>query len=729
MHVNLGNSVYTRTGPDLPSVELKNYVYEKTPSGSQAGDSLIARECTEEFTTVGSGPIRAMFQSPGAFSGDIFVVSDDTLYRVDSTGAKTAISGTVYGTGNVSMGVQQGTDYTHLFVSDETKLQLYKGEGQAYSTLTLDGTGKTSTLGTTVINIGGIYYTWTDADSIDEDDSSDGTEANPYLLLEADTDAATLKRLAQAINYTGTSGTDYTTQIEEARDDVEVNDSDHYTDLTSNSLIVRAVDAGTAGNSIVSTLTGGLSKGSSTLSLSTGDGSGFTFGSCVIQIGTVYYKFATAAKVAADTKSGGTAGRPYKVWWGNSDSDALENLGKALMGAGTAGTTYTARIPTNGSTTVITNLDKEDSTDLTDTSLTIHGRQNITDSNTPTVVTGGYQRASGSMSVADGSGHTITKGLRVNINGTRYMWVASKHVENDVGNEGSKDNPWSILIGETDAESLYNLALAINCDGADYGTIYNADTEPNEDVMVAMPDGVTATTITFWAIEGGVDGNDITLDTDTGMTLSGDTLTGGADTQVIAFDSATLTGGGTSILTWSGDTLEHGGEHYLSEVEMDYSDTIYDNIDDDDKDLSLSGNDIYLNKIAVFDEYILISEKDSGKFYFIPPGEWYINSLNYATAESAPDNLIDIKAAGDTVFMIGEASIEAWYGTGDSDDPFAPNQGRTVPIGAVDGTVAVVEDVICFVGNDGRVYSLSGQLSRISDNGIEERVQQALAED
>jgi hypothetical protein len=76
--------------------------------------------------------------------------------------------------------------------------------------------------------------------------------------------------------------------------------------------------------------------------------------------------------------------------------------------------------------------------------------------------------------------------------------------------------------------------------------------------------------------------------------------------------------------------------------------------------------------------------------------------------------------------ICGEESTEAWYGTGDADLPFAPQSGRAYARGILDGTPVVVNETVILVGNDGVVYDVGSGVSRISHNGIEERIRMLL---
>lgn len=131
--------------------------------------------------------------------------------------------------------------------------------------------------------------------------------------------------------------------------------------------------------------------------------------------------------------------------------------------------------------------------------------------------------------------------------------------------------------------------------------------------------------------------------------------------------------------------------------------------------------------LAAVSGYVLAAVAGTDKFYFIQPGAVVIDPLDFASAESSPDVILDMLAVGDSVLIIGNGSAESWYATGDQLTPFAPTQGRVYQRGAIEGTAANVGDDVCLVADDGKVYLLGikGGLygaHPISTGGIEERI-------
>lgn len=119
---------------------------------------------------------------------------------------------------------------------------------------------------------------------------------------------------------------------------------------------------------------------------------------------------------------------------------------------------------------------------------------------------------------------------------------------------------------------------------------------------------------------------------------------------------------------------------------------------------------------------------DVGRFYWTGVGGTTISSLDYATAESQPDVLLTLKVIGDELWLFGRLSIEVWQPTGDVDLPFQRIGGRIFGIG-ITGRETCQKlnvggvDTVCWVGTDRRVYRTNPNPQRISDHGLEERLQ------
>lgn len=283
----------------------------------------------------------------------------------------------------------------------------------------------------------------------------------------------------------------------------------------------------------------------------------------------------------------------------------------------------------------------------------------------------------------------VQQGMILDINGVYYGWSATV----DAGSPaGTSTNPyWALLASggvstaANNAQSLANMVAAINFSGT-IGQYSAAIVAPNASVTALSDD--TLFTLTLTAIDNTTAGNAIT----TSVFVSG----GGA----IAFGAATLAGGG-------GTTLQAVTGMGASEVPKAL--------------MNLAGS-------------VLVSVGNSTKFYWLEPGTVVIDPLNFASKESNPDVILDMLDVGDQGLIMGNGSTETWYATGNFSAPFAPVDGRVYQRGIVEGTPVLVDDGVCLVGNDmkvyliGYVYGGSDQygVHRISNNGIEEQIRKQI---
>jgi len=140
-----------------------------------------------------------------------------------------------------------------------------------------------------------------------------------------------------------------------------------------------------------------------------------------------------------------------------------------------------------------------------------------------------------------------------------------------------------------------------------------------------------------------------------------------------------------------------------------------------------------VTSIDTLNSYFLFSIANTGRFYWSAIGGTTIDPLDYATAESQPDNLTALKVIGDELWLFGRLSIEVWQPTGDLDLPFQRIGGRIFEIGctARDTVQKLSADgvsTVCWVGTDRKVYRTAPNPVEISDHGIAERLRRAVPE-
>lgn len=239
---------------------------------------------------------------------------------------------------------------------------------------------------------------------------------------------------------------------------------------------------------------------------------------------------------------------------------------------------------------------------------------------------------------------------------------------NEAAALGTSGNPWLVKYGTSDADSLQNLFDAIGLGGVS-GVSYNVDTEAHPSVRAF---GLTNTQFQIRALEGGAAGNAI-VTTETGANLA-----------------------------WDAATLENGGGHALKPVSVPDGVPIVD--------------------LATLASFIICVQGASHKFLWIWPGEVHIEPLDFSSAESEPDHIVNVVVVGDQFWLLGQSSTEVWYASGDGEQPFVRTQGRAFSQGVIPGTVAKVQDTLIVIAQDRVAYRIAGAPERVSHHGIEEKI-------
>lgn len=100
-----------------------------------------------------------------------------------------------------------------------------------------------------------------------------------------------------------------------------------------------------------------------------------------------------------------------------------------------------------------------------------------------------------------------------------------------------------------------------------------------------------------------------------------------------------------------------------------------------------------------------------------------IDDLDFAAAESEPDELLDVVAVGDNLYLPGQTSGEIWQLTGALALPFSRISQRGLGHGVIaTGTMQPMDNTVLFVGDDRIVYRMADVAKRLSDHGVEERI-------
>lgn len=129
--------------------------------------------------------------------------------------------------------------------------------------------------------------------------------------------------------------------------------------------------------------------------------------------------------------------------------------------------------------------------------------------------------------------------------------------------------------------------------------------------------------------------------------------------------------------------------------------------------------------VAVLGGYTIASRTGTRRLYFtLDPSGW--DELDYLSAEQSTGDILWVCVVSDQLWVFCERTTEVFVLTGDADAPLQSVQGRTLDKGALSGpSVTKADNTVFWVGHDKIVYRASGTPERISQNGIEERIEES----
>lgn len=114
---------------------------------------------------------------------------------------------------------------------------------------------------------------------------------------------------------------------------------------------------------------------------------------------------------------------------------------------------------------------------------------------------------------------------------------------------------------------------------------------------------------------------------------------------------------------------------------------------------------------------------DTGRVYWTPALGSAVDPLDFATAESLPDRLLDALWIDDTAVLFGSESVEFWPNTGDADLPIQPLEGRVFEKGVkATGCATAFDASFAWVTNDNSVCVNGQKPEPISQPGMNERI-------
>jgi hypothetical protein len=103
------------------------------------------------------------------------------------------------------------------------------------------------------------------------------------------------------------------------------------------------------------------------------------------------------------------------------------------------------------------------------------------------------------------------------------------------------------------------------------------------------------------------------------------------------------------------------------------------------------------------------------------------DALDFGSRQGSSDRLVQIVAHNQQLWLMGQATQEVWYNSGNPDFPFERIDGSQVEIGAWPWTIAELDQSLFFVGSNARgsnvVYRTQGFIpKRISNHAVESAI-------
>lgn len=131
------------------------------------------------------------------------------------------------------------------------------------------------------------------------------------------------------------------------------------------------------------------------------------------------------------------------------------------------------------------------------------------------------------------------------------------------------------------------------------------------------------------------------------------------------------------------------------------------------------------DRVAYIDGYFIFNRPGTQQFYLSSLFAQTFDSLDFASAEGAPDKLISLLADHRELWLFGDSSTEVFFNSGNADFPFERIQGAFIEVGcAAVHSVAKLDNSVFWLGKDdkgqGTVWKANGyQPARISTHALE----------
>lgn len=109
------------------------------------------------------------------------------------------------------------------------------------------------------------------------------------------------------------------------------------------------------------------------------------------------------------------------------------------------------------------------------------------------------------------------------------------------------------------------------------------------------------------------------------------------------------------------------------------------------------------DKVDFIDGYFVFNKTGTGQFQTTQIYSTAIDSLDFATAEGSPDNLLSLIVDHREIWLFGETTTEVWFNSGNTDFPFERIQGAFIEQGcAAKHSVAKMDNSVFWLSADDR---------------------------
>lgn len=225
-------------------------------------------------------------------------------------------------------------------------------------------------------------------------------------------------------------------------------------------------------------------------------------------------------------------------------------------------------------------------------------------------------------------------------------------------------------------------------------------------------------------------------------TIGGDTIRAGIEAQGVAYvlsgsilwkteaDGTTTACSGDLIPPTGAATLINNGTQIGLLVVPDFFVVTGTSVV---KNTSAGVPAVGFSSVAYIDGYAILTVNDSSGQFCISALQDFsdIDALDFATAESSPDGLVNVLVDHREIWLFGAKTIEPWTNTGASPFPLERVPGALLERGcAASRSPAKMDNSVFWLGDDRIVYRAEGyQPARISTHAIEEAIRTGTVSD